>query len=311
MNPLVFFANTKLLLTGEYLILHGAEALVLPLVFRQRMTVSDSKTHGLYWESYENGKRWFSIRFDNYFQTISSDGKSRFLQQIIESLIAMKPAAKKLFLAKNIRIDANFNMEWGLGSSSTLISLLAQYAGVDAFALHQRISKGSGYDVVAATQDNSFLFARTDCYFTKQNISLNYPFKNHLFFVYTGRKQRTDESLKQFSRISKTELMPFVKEISLLTRKFMSVKELSAFERLVEEHETIIAKATRQPELSHKLFPDLNGVAKSLGAWGGDFMLLTWRDTEAALQKYLQGKNLNTFFPWEKIVLNRKQPQNK
>ncbi len=304
---MVFSAHTKLLLTGEYLILHGAEAIVLPLIFRQQMTVNDTSSGLLHWESYENEKLWYSATFDSalHSATALEDEKSLFLQKLLQAVITIKPEAKKLFQGKIIRIDADFKMKWGLGSSSTLISLLAQYAGIDAFVLHQRISKGSGYDVVAATQDNSFLFTRSAHTYSIREITLEYPFQNHLYFVYTGRKQKTDESLKNFSGIDKTELLPSIEKISLLTRKYISVKSLSGFEDLISQHEDIIAQATRQPKFARNLFPDLPGAAKSLGAWGGDFVLITWRDPESALKKYLQEKGLHTFFPWRKIVLNK------
>jgi hypothetical protein len=40
-----------------------------------------------------------------------------------------------------------------------------------------------------------------------------------------------------------------------------------------------------------------------LGAWGGDFILMTWRDGFDELKKYLPTKNLNTVFKYDEIVL--------
>ena len=43
-----------------------------------------------------------------------------------------------------------FPRDWGLGSSSTLINNVAQWAQVDPFELHFKVSNGSGYDIACA-----------------------------------------------------------------------------------------------------------------------------------------------------------------
>jgi hypothetical protein len=42
---------------------------------------------------------------------------------------------------------------------------------------------------------------------------------------------------------------------------------------------------------------------KSLGAWGGDFVLLTNSRTKEELMGYLKTKNINTVFNWEELIL--------
>ena len=59
-----FYGRGKLLLSGEYLVLDGAEALALGLQVGQRMRVEDVPGDGLEWKSTEkDGSVWFSARF--------------------------------------------------------------------------------------------------------------------------------------------------------------------------------------------------------------------------------------------------------
>ena len=57
-----FYANGKLLLTGEYLVLDGAQALALPTKHGQGLIIEERKEKGLKWESYdEYGNVGFNI----------------------------------------------------------------------------------------------------------------------------------------------------------------------------------------------------------------------------------------------------------
>ena len=296
-------ANTKFLLTGEYALLQGADALVLPLYYTQRLVVKETVGDALEWESWERDRLWYANTFtvninDNYTSKLD-----KYLGNLIQQILKLNRDTEGLFKGKRMRVDADFNLQWGLGSSSTLISLLSQYAKVDAYILNSLISNGSGYDVVAATQDKSFVFTKTEKYYQNESAELNYSFKDKLYFVYTGRKQDTNESIRRFNGIKKRMIKSEVQDISKITKELIEVKSLSQFQYLITEHEKIIAKITDQESPLKHYLPNFIGAAKSLGAWGGDFILITWKDSEQELQKYLQKQNINTYFPWKDIVL--------
>lgn len=61
------------------------------------------------------------------------------------------------------------------------------------------------------------------------------------------------------------------------------------FEKLITAHEAIISKLIQQDTIKAKLFKDFNGTIKSLGAWGGDFVLVTQK---TILQPILNQKGL-------------------
>ena len=62
----VFKSHGKLMITGEYFVLHGAKSLLLPTKFFQDMTVSTFNEEALVlWESYDqNNNKWCSAEFD-------------------------------------------------------------------------------------------------------------------------------------------------------------------------------------------------------------------------------------------------------
>jgi hypothetical protein len=49
------------------------------------------------------------------------------------------------------------------------------------------------------------------------------------------------------------------------------------------------------------LFNDYKGAIKSLGAWGGDFILVTGNEDSIS---YFKKKGYNTIIPYSKMVLN-------
>ena len=60
-----FFANGKLLLTGEYAVLRGACALALPTKFGQHLTVEENNSNFINWKSLDHeNKVWFENDFD-------------------------------------------------------------------------------------------------------------------------------------------------------------------------------------------------------------------------------------------------------
>ncbi len=74
------------------------------------------------------------------------------------------------------------------------------------------------------------------------------------------------------------------------------------FEKAIEEHERIISSNLQIPRLSETLFKDYWGSVKSLGAWGGDFVLMTNdRPVEEFIQ-YLKNKHMNVYFPFREII---------
>jgi hypothetical protein len=89
-----------------------------------------------------------------------------------------------------------------------------------------------------------------------------------------------------------------------LTTEMLNADSLPAFEKVIEEHEFLISNLLEKPSLKTTLFSDLSGQVKSLGAWGGDFCMLTWNDDPGLLATYLKSKGLEIWFNYNDIVLS-------
>ena len=79
-----FFANGKLLITGEYLVLNGALALAVPTKKGQTLLFEDEQGSSLNWESLDpDNNCWFSCKFSSKDLTIikTSDQKKRYTER--------------------------------------------------------------------------------------------------------------------------------------------------------------------------------------------------------------------------------------
>jgi hypothetical protein len=56
-----------------------------------------------------------------------------------------------------------------------------------------------------------------------------------------------------------------------------------------------------QPPIKQRLFPDYNGAIKSLGAWGGDFILVSGTTHPEA---YFNSKGYRTIFRYSDLILS-------
>ena len=54
------------------------------------------------------------------------------------------------------------------------------------------------------------------------------------------------------------------------------------------------------PTVKESLFPDFDGSIKSLGAWGGDFVLTVSKDNPTA---YFENKGYKTIVSYQEMIL--------
>ena len=311
-------AHGKFLLTGEYLVLKGALALALPLKLGQSLDVSlaDTDTHRLHWIAQQPDQPWFSVMFDtNTLEPISTDdpAKAEKLASILKAVRQLKPTA---FYGGDIRFRTHldFNPNWGLGSSSTLIANLARWANVNPYELLKMTFGGSGYDIACATAEGPIYYqvkaevpepveGPTP---TVEPINFNPPFTDHLYFIYQGQKQSSSKEIKAFlEKANPIDLQKDIDAVSEISRAVPKCESLDEFAMLMQCHERIIARCIGQ-EPVQKRFPDFEGVLKSLGAWGGDFILATTEWNENQVREYFKKYSLEVVFGYNKIVLGEK-----
>ncbi|MGB7394492.1 MAG: GHMP kinase [Pricia sp.] len=370
-----FYSNGKLLLTGEYAVLDGSLSLAVPTVWGQSLSVRQHKAPGLRWTSRdEKGRIWFEGSFDivslelrllgsqnatsptsdvneeSNSKRHGSQHKSTDSAAISNTLSRILREAKNLnpdFLsdAKGYKVDTklDFPRDWGLGSSSTLINNIAQWANVDAYQLLWKAFSGSGYDIACAqhnrpilyrlekesrsndgdnqqlshtkrrvlrsqrkdaTDDPSQIKSEFESSFGSrpvvEEVDFNPRFQNWLHFVHLNQKQNSREGIAKYRQQDFNKKV-VVKRISQITRQTVSCQNLKEFESLLTQHETLIAKTLQMPTVKESLFPDFKGTLKSLGAWGGDFILATGNED---VKSYFKEKGFETILPYSEMVLS-------
>lgn len=306
-----YYSNGKLLLTGEYLVLDGAKSLAIPTKFGQNLSVEKIKEPQIVWGSFTHtGECWFEAVFDlqklRLVNCSFNADKEGISEVIAETLLEILKEAKKLnpgFLNTEngfvVKTFLTFPKNWGLGSSSTLINSIASWAKVDAFQLLWNSFKGSGYDIACAQNDSSIFYQIENSKPIIKQVEFNPSFKENLFFVHLNQKQDSKEGIAKF-RESGNNFDKEIERISEISDEFLKVKTITDFNKLIIEHEKIISAIIKLKPVKEKLFPDYFGEIKSLGAWGGDFVLATGNEETP---NYFKKKGFETILKYSEIIL--------
>lgn len=303
-----FRSNGKLLITAEYVVLDGAKAFAIPTKYGQSLTIEENTTKNIVWKSYDElDKIWFedeflitkattrlSIKAKNYTDI------SKRLIQILKAAYSLNPEFLNSEQGYTITTYQDFNRLWGLGTSSTLINNIADWAQIDAYKLLEKTFKGSGYDIACAQNNTPITYLLKFRQQPKvESINFDPNFKSQLYFVYLNEKQNSREgiaSYKKKGRIDET----IKNSINSITESMITCESLPEFESLVTEHEAIISNLIEQKPVKSRFFKDFNGSIKSLGAWGGDFVLVT---SESDPTEYFRSKGFVTVIPYKEMVL--------
>ncbi len=301
-----FYSNGKLLLAGEYLVLDGATALALPINKGQSLDVSLRKNDKmLEWNAGHLNEHWFSAKISiPQLEVIDTDNISiaNRLVEILNKTRELKPS----FLDGEHGFTVETNLEFlpwhGLGSSSTLVNNIANWAGVDAFKLQEITFGGSGYDIACANNSKSVFFKLVEGNPIIEEANFNPEFSDNIYFVYLGKKQRSIESIKNFRESAKYSNIE-IREISNISRQLIECKKLKEFDYLIDAHERIMSGVLGRPTIKSIAFSDFDGSVKSLGGWGGDFVMMTTTNDKMEFAKYLLKKKLETFFPFGDLLI--------
>ncbi|NJX16205.1 GYDIA family GHMP kinase [Tamlana crocina] len=298
-----FHSNGKLLLTGEYVVLDGALSLAVPTKFGQSLRVELINEHKIIWRSLdEKGVIWFEDEFkiDEINKPLSlNDDISKRLFQILNAAKTLNPKFLNSSNGFKITTTLDFPRHWGLGTSSTLINNLAQWAGVDPFQLLENTFGGSGYDIACAQNNSPISYQLIDGKPRVEQVNFCPTFKEQLYFVYLNQKQNSRDGIKHY-HANKGNSTALITDLNSITRKMLSVENLEDFEVLLYSHENIISKMTNQTTVKRLLFNDFEGAVKSLGAWGGDFVLVTSKSNPT---EYFKQKGFDTVIPYSEMVL--------
>ena len=298
-----FRANGKLLISGEYTILDGSLSLALPTKRGQVLHYKEVDHDILPWRSLDiKGETWFEAHFIGAELTIvdsSDDRKAETLKEILLCAAGLSDTADGL--RGEVTTALEFPTDWGLGSSSTLLCCVAQCFGIDPMQLHFKVSNGSGYDVACGMTDSPITYQLSDGLAEVKQIQWKPAFTASLFFVYLNTKQKSSSEVNKYQdRKSSIDLAAIVEEISALTRTMMNAASLDVFNEALDKHEEIMSVVLGYPTAKQLHFSDYKGAIKSLGAWGGDFILATG---DAEDRMYFVDKGFSEIQEFESLIL--------
>lgn len=298
-----FYSNGKLLLTGEYAILDGAMGLALPTKFGQYLSVKKSNTGQINWKGLtDENTTWFTadITLKNFRILNTSD------VELAERLVSILMEAKQLnpsFLDSydGVYVDTKltFPKDWGLGSSSTLINNVANWAQVDPFHLLEATFGGSGYDIACARNDTPLIYTKINGEARVKKVVFDPNFKDMLHFIYLNKKQNSRDAIKRYRKFD-VDSKNLITKVNELTGQLLEAKTIDTFENVLNSHEVLLSKILRVPTIKDQIFPEYPRSIKSLGAWGGDFIMATGGQKE---MEYFADKGYTTVIPYIQMIL--------
>lgn len=297
-----FYSNGKLFILGEYYVLEGAKVLAVPTKFGQYLSVYPVQSKSLSWKSYDaDGSVWYNDLFDlediwNNQQT-SADKVRNTLIDILHQAHIMNPSILKSGFV--IETELTFPRNWGLGSSSTLVNNIAQWFQIDAFELLDRSFGGSGYDIACAQHNTPITYKKIGKEVTVEAVDFNPVFKEQLYFLYLNQKRDSKEAIANF-KSKRKDLTAIIAQVSDSTNDLLQINNLDDFIHFFKTYEKQLSEVLETPTIQEQLFPDFQGLVKSLGGWGGDFVMIASHENPRA---YFAEKGFQTLLTYNEMIL--------
>lgn len=299
-----FYSNGKLLITGEYVVLDGAKAFALPTKYGQNLNIEETEDNLIHWTSFDSDS---SIWFKETIPFSSVVRKERFdeIHDIKNTLIEILHEAYLInsdFITEakgyNITTELTFPRKWGLGTSSTLINNIAQWLQLDAFELLRKSFGGSGYDIACAQNNSGIIYQLVDDKPVVELVDFHPNFTDKIFFIYLNKKQNSRKAITSYFG-KNHHIYKSIPVIDALTQKVVSAKEPGEFALALQRHEIELSNILELATVKETLFEDFDGVVKSLGAWGGDFVLSISKEDPTA---YFKQKGYETVIPYKDMI---------
>lgn len=298
-----FYSNGKLFILGEYYVLEGAKVFALPTKFGQSLDVFSISTPVLSWKSYDaDGSLWYNDEIavnDIISNKQSSDDKVRnTLIDILHQAHIMNPTVLQTngFL---VETKLTFPRNWGLGTSSTLINNIAQWFQIDAFELLQRSFGGSGFDIACAQNNVPVTYQVKNNQPIVDQVAFDPTFKDQIYFVYLNQKRDSKEAIANFRKKQKN-LTDEVSEVSKMTEELLKIQDLETFISFFKRYEQNLSAILETPTIQEQLFPDFDGLVKSLGGWGGDFVMVASKENPI---NYFKEKGFEIIIKYQDMIL--------
>lgn len=287
------------------MVMYGAQALSFPLHVGQSLHLKPARQKKLFcWEAFYLNRPWFRVVFNSSTLEIvetTDRSKAEKLAGYLKTLDTLSSSFRQELFTWDVETQLEFHPSWGLGSSSTLTALLAEWAELNPLDLHLQISSGSGYDVATAIASGPIVYRIKHDAPQYRHVSFLPAFSDNIFFAWLGRKQNSHESVEHYQSVLDPDHRT-IEFFDAMTEGMLHAGNRDEFGDYMTRHEARLSELLNLTPVGKTLFNDLDGYVKSLGAWGGDFvMIVTGRDHES-LKEYLEKKKIRVLFNFNELV---------
>lgn len=297
-NIYTFYSKGKLMLAGEYMVVAGSSALSLPLNFGQSLTISFNQDgpHEVLWKTFEGESQSVEYSFpieDINQQRYKPEGNRGYFLRILRGARRINPeflAKKGLYVAESL---IETGLKPGLGQSSSLLSNIALWAGVDAYRLNRLVSKGSGYDIASARAEGPIRFQKKCPEPIIERVEIDKKILNNIFLVHLNRKEDSEKAISLYLKLLMTKKKA-VATMNNIIDKMVAAKSISEFGGLMEQHDELLENILRRKPIKKLYFNEFNGWVKSSGAWGGDYILALTEEDAGTVKQYFNEKGFKT-----------------
>lgn len=301
-----FYSNGKLLITGEYLVLDGANAFALPTKVGQNLIIEEGSNQEIHWRSYDaDGSIWFEDTI--FFSEISNyiPNENETVRNTLITILYQASIQNASFLVENqgysITTELTFSRKWGLGTSSTLINNIAQWLKIDAFDLLNTSFGGSGYDIACAQNDTPIIYRLEKGNPIVVQTTFDPDFTENIYFVYLNKKQSSKTAIANYNTNKNHNLDRNIAQNNKITAEVLLATTMEEFSNAIDKHEARMSIILENNTVKELLFNDFNGSIKSLGAWGGDFIMVISKENPTT---YFNSKGYETIFTFDELILN-------
>lgn len=304
--------NGKLLISGEYFVLDGAMAFALPCKFGQRFLIDNQESEfksakKLHWQAYtKQNMIWLDVEVDlNNFTLINnSSNEAKMLLRILEVCKELNPIFLSEDNSVHVQAKLEFPRSWGLGSSSTLIYFMAKWAQINPYELLERTFGGSGYDIACAGASAPLVYTRNKNTPHIEAVPFNPSFKDKIFFVHLNEKMNSRSAIQYYKNLE-LDKGHIIDQLNTITKEFCTSTSIEQFESCMIKHEDLLSSTLAIDKVKDAVFSDYWGAVKSLGAWGGDFVMMTNASRSSMeFNNYLHERGFNTILSYDEMVIS-------
>ena len=287
------------------MVLDGAKAFALPTKFGQNLIIEEANNQIIHWKSHDHdGSIWFEaeIPFQSIIRKERFDASHNIKNTLIEILHeAYQMNSDFITQAKGYEIETHltFPRLWGLGTSSTLINNIAQWLQIDAFELLRKSFGGSGYDLACAQNNSPILYRLVDEKPVVETIAFEPDFLDKIYFVYLNKKQSSKNAITSYLN-QRGNIDQTIQKIDKITNLVIQSTALKEFALALQQHEIEMSAVLELQTVQEVLFYDFEGIVKSLGAWGGDFVLAISKENPTS---YFKEKGFEIVIPYADMIL--------